>query len=55
VVAPGSAGSRRSDLDGDDVTILLFAVSSLGADGTLSHSALRAMLPFAGILAIDAA
>jgi ribose transport system permease protein len=35
-------------------TILLFAVSPLVADGALSHSALQAMLPFAGILAIAA-
>jgi ribose transport system permease protein len=35
-------------------TILLFAVSPLVADGALSRSALQAMLPFAGILAIAA-
>jgi ribose transport system permease protein len=35
-------------------TILLFAVSPLVAGGALSHSALQAMLPFAGILAIAA-
>jgi ribose transport system permease protein len=35
-------------------TILLFAVSPLVAHGALSHSALQAMLPFAGILAIAA-
>jgi ribose transport system permease protein len=35
-------------------TILLFAISPLIADGSLSNSALQAMLPFAGILAIAA-
>jgi ribose transport system permease protein len=35
-------------------TVLLFVVSPLVADGALSHSALQAMLPFAGILAIAA-
>ncbi len=35
-------------------TALLFAVSPLLASGSLSHSALQAMLPFAGILAIAA-
>ena len=35
-------------------TILLFAVSPIVADGALSNSALQAMLPFAGILAIAA-
>jgi ribose transport system permease protein len=35
-------------------TALLFAVSPLVADGSLSNSALQAMLPFAGILAIAA-
>jgi ribose transport system permease protein len=35
-------------------TILLFAVSPIVAHGSLSNSALQAMLPFAGILAIAA-
>ena len=35
-------------------TALLFAVSPLVADGSLSNGALQAMLPFAGILAIAA-
>lgn len=35
-------------------TALLFAVSPLLASGSLSHSALQAMLPFAGILAVAA-
>jgi ribose transport system permease protein len=35
-------------------TALLFAISPLVASGSLSHSALQAMLPFAGILAIAA-
>jgi ribose transport system permease protein len=35
-------------------TALLFALSPLIADGSLSNSALQAMLPFAGILAIAA-
>ncbi len=35
-------------------TALLFAVSPLVAHNALSHSALQAMLPFAGILAIAA-
>jgi len=35
-------------------TILLFAVSPIVAHGALSNSALQAMLPFAGILAIAA-
>jgi ribose transport system permease protein len=35
-------------------TALLFAISPIVADGALSHSALQAMLPFAGILAIAA-
>jgi ribose transport system permease protein len=36
------------------VTALLFAISPLLAGGSLSHSSLNAMLPFAGILAIAA-
>jgi len=35
-------------------TALLFAISPLLASGSLSHSALQAMLPFAGILAVAA-
>lgn len=35
-------------------TALLFAISPLVASGSLSHSALQAMLPFAGILAVAA-